>query len=100
MRHGDFSGVLDAAVWMGVLLTLVGVGVYLVMAIRRRLLRESNRNPVELSLTNLSRLKEAGEVTDAEYAAIRKALVRRLSHPSASPHGGLRSDPVQGFDPS
>lgn len=100
MRHGDFSGVFDTAVWMGVLLVLVGVGVLVVMAIRRRLLRESNRNPVELSLNNLSRLKDAGEVTDAEYAAIRKALIRGLPHSSESPRGEFRTERVQGLDPS
>lgn len=79
------NGVFDAALWMGVLLVMVGAGVGVLLGVRRKLLRDSARNVTHLSLDELSRLRDAGEVSETEYAAIRRAVIREMS-----PSGGTR----------
>lgn len=80
------NGIFDAVLWMGVLLVVVGAGVGVVLGVRRKLLRGSERNATHLSLDGLSRLRDAGGVSETEYAAIRKAVIREISpsSPAAS----------------
>lgn len=82
------DGVFDAALWMGVLLVVVGAGVGVLLGVRRKLLRDSDRNVTHLSLDELSRLRDAGEVSEAEYAAIRNAVIREMSPSIGTPVSG------------
>lgn len=84
------SGVFDAAVWMGVLLVVVGVGAGVLMWVRRKLLRDADQRDAMLSLDDLGRLRSTGEVSESEYAAIRKAMIAGMIPPSQPVQG--RSD--------
>ena len=89
------NGVFDAAIWMGVLLVVVGAGVGVLLGVRRKLLGDTERDVAQLSLDELSRLRDAGEVSEAEYAAIRKAMIRELSESSSSATDGAEHKRVQ-----
>jgi len=89
------NGVFDAVLWMGVLLVVVGAGVGLLLGVRRKLLRDADRIVTHLSLDELIRLRDAGGVSDAEYAAIRKAVIREMSPSIGTPVSGAADKRVQ-----
>lgn len=83
----------DAILWLGVLLGVVVVGALVIFAMRRRLQGSDMPEGDPLDLSVLRRMRDTGQLTDAEYEAARAAVVAR--------HGGSEAVPsVSPLDPT
>ena len=87
-RGNRHRAVADVLLWVAGLVLIVTLAAVAVMALRRRLrgrLRESQA--IGFSLDQLCEMKERGELSDAEYKALRRTLIEQLD-PARDAGGG------------
>lgn len=66
----------DLAVWVGVLVVMVGVAVWLVRKFRDSTAQEEQRSFDDL--TNFQEMRQKGDIDDAEFRTIKSVLGTRL----------------------
>lgn len=82
--QADMLPAFRAGMWLAVVLVAVGLGALAVRRMRRRLLNPSDVAELGLTLDDLRRQRDQGMITTAEYDAIRRQIVAKMTAASRS----------------
>lgn len=67
--------VMPIWVWSLILIGLLGAALLLLAWVRRRLRTIADTTPAEFTLSDLRRMKEAGQIDDDQYQKLREAVI-------------------------
>jgi len=74
------GAVFDGLLWMGIVLGAVALAAWTLLAIRKRFQSLGNNEPADFSLDQLRELRDRGELTLAEYEALRQNAIERVKN--------------------
>ncbi len=75
-RFGKQEAALEGLVWLGALVLATLLIALVALYVRKRFLRRSEVQTPEFTLDELRKLRDAGELTVAQYEALRDRMVQ------------------------
>jgi hypothetical protein len=82
MNPNDAS--IQAGIYIGVLIVLALIGGFVILAVRRRMLAKDSATADETVMEAMRRMRDSGEITQAEYEATIRSIASRFGKPSTN----------------